>query len=206
VCWQAASVLLAYPDAELLGRLPVVAEAVAGLPRRLGQPFAATLEALGAAAAGGTAGLLAAQAAYVETFDLRNRRSPYLTWWTTGDTRNRGRAMLRFHEVYRAAGSEPPRRELADHLAVVLEFAAIVDPVGGHALLAEHVTPLGMLRRSLADHGSHHVGVVDAVLATLPPPGEDGLREARRLALSGPPVEAVGLDPYPTPSLLEGAR
>ena len=52
----------------------------------------------------------------------------YLTYWTAGDTRNRGREMLVFANAYRDAGVEPPRDEAPDHLPVVLEFAATVDP------------------------------------------------------------------------------
>ena len=39
---------------------------------------------------------LRAAADYVETFDLRRRTTMYLTYWTAGDTRNRGSEMLAF--------------------------------------------------------------------------------------------------------------
>ena len=198
VVWQAASVLLGYPDERLVGLLPLVRDAVAELPGRLGGPLLGALDGLS------DLPLLAAQQQYVETFDHRRRRTLYLTYWVAGDTRNRGRAILRFAEVYRASGATPPREELADHLAVVLEFAATVDPVAGRRLLATHVTPLSMLHDALAQHASPYAGVVEAVLATLPPPGPADLAEARRLAQAGPPVEAVGLEPYPVAGLDRG--
>jgi nitrate reductase delta subunit len=123
----------------------------------------------------------------------------YLTYWVAGDTRNRGRAILRFAETYRAAGVEPPPGELPDHLTVALEFAALVDPSSGYELLAAHRTPVAMLAQALRETGSVYADTVALVLATLPAAGADDLAEARRLTLAGPPVEAVGLDVYPLP-------
>ena len=70
----------------------------------------------------------------------------YLTYWTAGDTRNRGREMHAFAQAYRDAGSRPPVDEAPDHLPVVLEFAATVDPVAGRRLLVEHRVPIDVLR------------------------------------------------------------
>ena len=64
---------------------------------------------------------------YAEVFDWKRRRTLFLTYYTAGDTRNRGMALLAFSDMYRAAGVIPPARELPDHLAVLLEFAATVD-------------------------------------------------------------------------------
>lgn len=210
LCWQAASLLLAYPDEALVADLPMVREAVGALPTALGEPLRALADDLWQAAAQGR--LIDAQARYVETFDQKRRRTLFLTYWTAGDTRNRGQAILRFNSAYREAGAAPPTHELADHLAVVLEFAATVDPVGGGELLAAHATPIALVRDSLAEHGSPYAGVLGAVAATLPEPGPGDLREARRLAMAGPPAEAVGLDlaPYPPAGqallpLLDGA-
>ncbi len=198
VCWQLASALLSYPDGDLLDRLPPLSGAVTTLPARLADHLQPLLDDLGAAAAGGPGALLDAQARYVDTFDLRNRRTLFLSWWTAGDTRNRGQAILRFVETYRDAGVEPPDGELADQLCVVLEFAALVAPVAGRQLLAAHATPLTLLHEAVAGHDAGYGDVIAAVLATVPPPGPDGLREARRLALAGPPAEAVGLEVYPS--------
>ncbi len=59
---------------------------------------------------------MAAAAQYVETFDMRRRSTMYLTYWTAGDTRNRGREMLAFATAYRDAGVKPPRTEAPDYL------------------------------------------------------------------------------------------
>ena len=91
---------------------------------------------------------------YVETFDLRRRCTMYLTYWTAGDTRNRGREMHAFAQAYRDAGVQPPVDEAPDHLPVVLEFAATVDPVAGRRLLVGHRVPIGVLHDSLSERGS----------------------------------------------------
>ena len=42
---------------------------------------------------------LRAQADYVATFDQQRRSTMYLTYWTAGETRQRGTAMLAFAEL-----------------------------------------------------------------------------------------------------------
>jgi nitrate reductase delta subunit len=120
----------------------------------------------------------------------------YLTYWTAGDTRNRGREMLTFASAYRDAGVAPPKAEAPDHLAVVLEFAATVDPMMGRKLLSEYRVAIDVLLRALVDAHSPYKHVIAAVCATLPPVTGQEERRAERLAQQGPPAEAVGLQPF----------
>jgi nitrate reductase molybdenum cofactor assembly chaperone len=78
---------------------------------------------------------MTAATGYVETFDMRRRNTMSLTYWTAGDTRNRGREMLVFATAYRDAGVEPPRKDAPDHLPVVLELPATVNRVIGRRVL-----------------------------------------------------------------------
>jgi nitrate reductase delta subunit len=137
-----------------------------------------------------------AAADYVETFDLRRRSTMYLTYWTAGDTRNRGREMHAFAQAYRDAGSRPPVDEAPDHLPVVLEFAATVDPVAGRRLLVEHRVPIDVLRDALTECGSPYAHTISGVCETLPAATDQEVRRAQRLAQAGPPAEAVGLQPF----------
>ncbi len=188
--WQAASLLLAYPDPRLSVRLDTVEE----LLGHAGGAPAALLDRTVAALRARTP--MDAAADYVATFDMRRNCTMYLTYWTAGDTRNRGREMLAFAAAYRAAGAQPPRGEAPDHLPVVLEFAATVDPRSGRRLLAEHRVPIDVLRGALADAESPYEHTVAAVCATLPAGTDLDLRRAERLAREGPPAEAVGLQPF----------
>ena len=120
----------------------------------------------------------------------------YLTYWTAGDTRNRGRAMLAFAQAYREAGVPPSANEAPDYLPVVLEFAATVDPDRGRRLLTEHRVPIDVLHGALGEAGSPYADTVAAVLATLPAATDAEARRAQRLAADGPPAEAVGLQPF----------
>nr|WP_237519990.1 nitrate reductase molybdenum cofactor assembly chaperone [Streptomyces sp. HUCO-GS316] len=133
---------------------------------------------------------------YVETFDLRRRSCLHLTYYAYGDTRKRGMALLRFKHAYRRAGATLGDHELPDHLAVVLEFAATVDPTSGRRLLLEYRPVVELLRHSLEDSGSPYTDVLNAVCATLPELGTDDRRRIAELAAQGPPEEEVGLEPF----------
>ncbi|WP_137725518.1 nitrate reductase molybdenum cofactor assembly chaperone [Prescottella subtropica] len=188
VVWQCASLLLAYPDAGQSDRLDTVETLLAHVPEAAG--LAATVRALRALPE------LEAATAYVDTFDLHCRTTLLLTYWTDGDTRNRGEAMLRFARVYREAEVEPPAGESSDHLAVLLEFAATVDPAAGGALLAEHRPAIDLLRQRLTKLDSPYAAVLTAVASTLPVATDRDMERSRRLEMSGPPAESVGLQPF----------
>lgn len=188
--WQGASLLLAYPDDGMSERLDIVDELLShlsGAPAALLGQTAAALRSCSA---------MTAAARYVETFDMRRRATMYLTYWTAGDTRNRGREMLSFATVYRQAGVEPPSAEAPDYLPVVLEFAATVDAEAGRCLLSDHRVPLEVLRGALAATGSPYQHTVAAVCATLPVTTGAQSRRAQRLTDAGPPTESVGLQPF----------
>lgn len=192
--WQSVSLLLGYPDDDLLGRLPLVVAASGELPDRLGGPLRATAELILATP------LTELQADYVETFDSRRRCNLFLTYFAHGDTRKRGVALLRFKQAYLRAGFVLDDSELPDHLCVVLEFAATVDPDLGGRLLLDHRAGLELLRIALRDAGSPWAPPVSVLAETLPPLRGDEWDVVRRLAAEGPPEEEVGLDPYAGPA------
>lgn len=198
--WQAASLLLAYPDDQQSRRLDTVDRLLECVTGQAAASLGKTAAALR------MRDTMKAAAEYVETFDLRRRSTMLLTYWTAGDTRNRGAQMLVFAQAYRDAGVRPPKDEAPDHLPVVLEFAATVDPQAGRRLLADHRVPIEVLRQALIDADSSYAPAVAAVAATLPSAGE---QDARRLMHSGPPAEAVGLQPFQLtvpPRRAEGRR
>lgn len=197
----AASWLLYYPDELLLAKLDLIAAAVESLPAKTRIPLESFLSHLH------NTPIQEVQQHYVGIFDMKRKACPYLSYWTDGDTRNRGQAILRFKEIYRDSGFKLNERELADHIAVVLEFAA-VDQLNGESLLHEHLAPIGLIRDALDQMGSVYVHVLDAVLATLTQITPEVQARMAELALSGPPVESVGLEPFSINSFAEraGAR
>ncbi|MBF6327096.1 nitrate reductase molybdenum cofactor assembly chaperone [Nocardia transvalensis] len=202
--WRLAALLLDYPSAETLAMVDELSAATAQLPAGVRGRLEAFLPHLRAADP------IALAQQYVETFDLRRRASLHLTYYAYGDTRKRGLALLRFKHAYRHAGVELGDGELPDHLPVLLEFAATVDPLGGERLLGEHVPVIELLRLSLADMGSPYADVLTAVVATLPPLTTADRRRIAELAAAGPPEEEVGLEPFAMDPLLftgsEGRR
>jgi nitrate reductase delta subunit len=195
IAWQSASLLLDYPDEGLLARLDLLRDASHQLPAAVGDPLREVVVRLGSTP------LADLQADYVATFDSRRRCNLFLTYFAHGDTRKRGVALLRFKQAYLASGYDLKQAggELPDHLCVVLEYAACVDPEQGRRLLLDHRAGLELLRMSLADMGSPWAGVLASVSATLPALRGDERDAVRRLAAEGPPEEEVGLTPYGTP-------
>jgi nitrate reductase delta subunit len=196
---QSVSLLLGYPSEQLLEQLPVLRRVADGLPEEAAAPLRRLCDHLSATPLG------QAQADYTDVFDLRRRCCLYLTYFSHGDTRQRGMALLRFSHAYRTAGAEPVGEELPDHLAVVCEFAATADLVLGLRLLREHRAGLELVRAALVDAGSPYVDAVDVLRALLGEASEHDLDKARELARSGPPEEDVGLEPFGPPELM-GAR
>ncbi|MGV0675383.1 nitrate reductase molybdenum cofactor assembly chaperone [Mycolicibacterium fortuitum] len=186
--WQAASLMLAYPDeghADRLQKAARLLDHVTGEPKAL----------LGETVVGlSVRRPMELQQEYVETFDLHKRCTMLLTYWTSGDTRNRGADMVEFTQAYRAAGVEIPKHEAPDHLPVVLEFAATVNPDAGRALLTKYRVPIGVVARALADRKSLYAPVLAAVDASLPSPAS--FDDVSRLMMCGPPAESVGLQPF----------
>ncbi|WP_327109762.1 nitrate reductase molybdenum cofactor assembly chaperone [Nocardia sp. NBC_01730] len=199
--WRIAALLLDYPTEQTLAMIDQLTTAAIGLPDAIREHLSDCLQYLRVTAP------LELAASYVETFDMRRRASLHLTFYAYGDTRKRGMALLRFKHAYRHAGVELGDEELPDHLPVLLEFAATVDPIGGERLLGEHVPVLELLRLSLSDNGSPYAGVLAAVRATLPPPTTADRRRIAELAAQGPPEEEVGLEPFAMdPSLFDGSE
>jgi nitrate reductase molybdenum cofactor assembly chaperone NarJ/NarW len=193
------SLALGYPDPRWRRDLPLLrdgAEAIAGPARSRLRSF------LDAVARYAPAEL---EQAYVDTFDLHRRCCLYLTYYSCGDTRKRGMALLQFTSRYRAAGFELADGELPDHLAVLCEFTA-ASREGGLDLFRKHRAGLELLRAGLADADSPWLDVVDAIRAVLPEAAPRDLRRALDLARTGPPAEEVGLEPFAPPEYMGGRR
>ncbi|MET7425950.1 nitrate reductase molybdenum cofactor assembly chaperone [Dactylosporangium sp. NPDC005555] len=188
VAARAASLLLRYPDKDVLAALPMIIAASDGVPAAVAEPLRFV-----AGHRGDTdPGQLAAD--YVQLFDFRRRCSLHLTYYTAGDTRKRGEALVLFAEIYKSAGLELVDGELPDYLPAVLDLAAVDER--GWRLLRENRIGLDLLMQALAAEKSVYRLAIEAVRQMLPPPQPGDLAAAARLARTGPPVEQVGLEPF----------
>lgn len=186
VAARAASLLLRYPDRDTLDALPTLLQALDALPPGIAHQLRPVAEHR----AGTDPGRLADD--YVQLFDFRRRCCLHLTYYTAGDTRRRGEALVLFTAGYKTAGAEVVGGELPDYLPAVLDLAAVHDD--GWRLLRENRVGLDLLATAL--EASVYGHAVEAVRAMLPPPQPGDIAAAVRLAQTGPPVEQVGLEPF----------
>jgi nitrate reductase delta subunit len=192
VVHQVAAWCLGYPDEELVGRLPALRAATESLAS--GRPRHGLQDFLDHAAATPLQDL---QRHYVDVFDVSRRHALYLSYWTDGDTRRRGQVLASIKARYRASGwLVDTHGELTDFLPLVLEYAALADPVDGPALLQEYRPSLELLRIALVEDHTPYASVVEAVCATLPGPSPADRAAVQRMVAEGPPREEVGLDAY----------
>ncbi len=194
--YEIASLLLCYPDPDVLARDVDAAGAATALPQRLRAPLERFL-----AHRRCTAGI-DLEREYVETFDSRRRCTLNVSYYLYGDTRRRGVALLRLKRMYAAAGLVLDSDELPDHLPVMLEFAALAPEGYGEHVLQEHRVGVELLLLALRDAGRPHADVLEAVSAALPRLGLSQTRAVRRLAAEGPPDEQVGLEPFAPPEVM----
>ena len=189
--WQVVSLLLDYPDEVLVGRVPMLRGVVAGLPDAQRLPLVEVLDTIE------HGDLVALQQEYVDTFDVTRKCSLHLTYFTSGDTRRRGVALVEFKQAYRRAGLEfDTDAELPDHLCVVLEFGAVQDWATAWHLLTRHRVGIEVLRAGLAQRSSPWLPALQALRSTLPELDGDDQEALMRLVAQGPPQEEVGLEPY----------
>lgn len=205
VVQMAAGLLLDYPG----DSLPQIIEAVAS-DRGL-MPGPAAAEILTFCDVAQEWGVRRLQEHYVEIFDQRRRCALYLSYYSAGDTRGRGAALLGFREIMRRAGFELVREELPDYLPVVLEFCARNEDAGtersgqeqggGDALLRANREGLEVIRAALVSASSPYAHLLEALCTTLPPLDAATLERYRALIDQGPPTEMVGLAALDTEAL-----
>ena len=184
------SILLRYPDDEVLEHRAEIAEAARDLPD---SPSKDAVLAFLTHWENEPASRL--QAAYTEAFDFKRRGCLYLSYYRYGDQRARGQVLADMKESYARAGYPLDTTELPDYLPLVLEFASEV-PEEGLLMLAENRAAIEVIRRSLYHDKSPHAHLVDALAFFLPGLDEETVAEMQKLIVQGPPQESVGLEPY----------
>lgn len=191
--YQAISLVLDYPSDQLVSRLPLLRETVADCERsgvRAAARLGPLLDHLQATP------LPDLERDYVETFDLRRRCCLHLSYYSYGDTRKRGMALLDIKQAYKASGVDLSDVELPDHLCVLLEFTATIDPPVGRVLLGDNRPGIELLRISLSERESPYALALEALTGTFPKLLGDERDIVRSLIAAGPPDEEVGMEAY----------
>lgn len=195
-----AAVLLDYPDATFAEQIPVIRGELEALDEQVADEFQAFLDWAEQLS------LDQIEAAYVDTFDRRRKCSLYLSYYTTGDTRQRGMALVTFQQAFEAAGWRVAQGELPDYLPAVLELSARTGDELAQHLLGVNREGLEVLRAALESLDSPWASVMRAVLATLGPIDDRAAAAFRKLVMEGPPSELVGIQDLPFPVTKESAR
>ena len=194
--YKLVSLLLQYPDAELLAARAELAAAALELPAG---PQRDAIAAFARWQCGVPGEEL--QARYVETFDFSRRACLYLSYHLFGDRRQRGMALLALKQRYAAHGFELGDGELPDYLPVVLEFAALAGEPGLEVLRRSRES-IELVRAALHADASPWAPLLEAVAAPLPGLTRTQVARVRRLAQEGPPEEEVGLEPFAPPHVM----
>lgn len=151
--YKILSVLLEYPDQELLDHLPELRAEIAKSPDVDVAERDALRKFLEHLANTPLTGL---QADYVKTFDLTPEHSLHLTHHLFGDDndKNRGPALIDLGELYKDYGVKVMTNELPDYLPLILEFAAMLDDNEAMVFLADAKKVLKVLTDNLNKAGS----------------------------------------------------
>lgn len=158
--YKMLSVLLEYPDQELLDHLPELRSEteccvdVDPAEREAMLEFLAHLQ---------HTPLTELQADYVRTFDLTAEHSLHLTHHLFGDDKNRGPALIDLGELYKDYGVEVVTNELPDYLPLILEFAAYLDDGEANVFLSDAHKVLGALAENLKKAESPYAALLSIV-------------------------------------------
>ena len=183
--FQAAALLLAYPEQELFDRLGIIEAALAG--SAAAERFAPVLAHLRSQP------LREGQSFHVQEFDLSRRHALHLSYWTDGDTRRRGEVLAEIKGVYRDSGLLGDLSgELPDYLPIMLEFA-VADSDRGEGLLQRFRASLELLRIGLAEDHLPHAGILTAICDRLPGESPKTRVEVQAMVDEVAPLEFVGL-------------
>lgn len=160
--YKILSVLLEYPDQELLDHLPELRTEIAKSPDMDAAEKEALRKFLEHLANTPLTGL---QADYVKTFDLTPEHSLHLTHHLFGDDndKNRGPALIDLGELYKDYGVKVMTNELPDYLPLILEFAAMLDDNEAMVFLADAKKVLKVLTENLNKAGSPYAAPLSIV-------------------------------------------
>jgi nitrate reductase delta subunit len=192
------ALLLDYPDEQLLAGHDEIAGALAGLdpsPRReaLTQFVTWLYES----------DRFTIEQEYVASFDFSKRTTLHLSFYTYGDRRQRGMAMLALKERFAAAGLPfADGGNLPDYLPALLEFAALAAAEDGDELLRQLRAGIEIIRVGLHETASPYALLLDALVAGMPKLTRGQRAALEKLAVEGPPTEEVGLEPFAPPEIM----
>jgi len=171
------SLLLSYPEAEMLAALDEMAVVIEQENIILDDHKESILRIIDSYR--GT-DLLNVQEDYVALFDRGRFLSLHIFEHVHGESRDRGQAMVNLLQMYEAHGFEMTTHELPDYIPLFLEFLSQQEEPEAVQLLQDAMPVLSLLGARLAERGSEFRTIFDALSGFGGAP--DALAEIRQQA------------------------
>ena len=184
------SVLLSYPEAEMLAALDEMACVIEQEYLLLAVHKKSVLALIDTYRG---ADLLAIQEAYVALFDRGRFLSLHIFEHVHGESRDRGQAMVNLLQMYEAHGFAMSTHELPDYIPLFLEFLSQQEQTEAAQLLHDAMPVLSLLGARLIEHGSKFSAIFDALAGFAGEP--EALAEIRlQAATEGADETLVNMD------------
>ncbi|MCR9039845.1 nitrate reductase molybdenum cofactor assembly chaperone [Bacillus sp. L381] len=175
ITFSALSCLLSYPDEEWRAELPDWKTLILDISS---QEIRKKLLRFLKAAAGFSQEALIEH--YVYTFDFGKKTNMYVTYFNSGEQRERGIELLHLKNTYQQSGFLPTEKELPDYLPLMLEFAAIAEIEAARSVFEKYLSNVRELASRLEKNDSIYAGLLHVLIAAL----EDiGVRESKEGAV-----------------------
>ena len=160
--YKILSVLLEYPEQELIDNLPEIRAIVDESADLDAEERAALRKFLDYMT---SVPLTEVQANYVDTFDRTPEHSLHLTHHLFGDEsdRDRGPALIDLSEMFKEYGVKTVTNELPDYLPLLLEFTSYLDDNEATVFLSDVNKVLGLLTDNLTKAGSPYVAPLSII-------------------------------------------
>jgi nitrate reductase delta subunit len=156
--FKAVSLLLRFPDQDLMDSLPSVRAALedgsSGAPGRRCRAFIDYLE---------THSLMQLKEEFSRFFDFSPETCLNMTYHRYGEGRERGSALAGFIELYRNSGYELLGSELPDYLPLILEFLSIGDEDASLKIIREWADQVKNLAHRLKESESPYAAPIEAL-------------------------------------------
>ena len=184
------SVLLSYPEAEMLAALDEMAGVIEQENLLLAAHKKSVLALIDIYRG---ADLLDVQEAYVALFDRGRFLSLHIFEHVHGESRDRGQAMVNLLQMYEAHGFEMSTHELPDYIPLFLEFLSQQEQTKAVQLLHDAMPVLSLLGARLTERGSEFSAIFDALAGFAGEP--EALAEIRlQAATEGEDETLVNMD------------
>ena len=158
------SILLCYPEQELIDALPELRAMLNAMPEIM--PKRTALE--GFLDHLQNTKLLELQEDYVHTFDRNRNHALYIFEHVHGEDRDRGSAMVDLLEEYRKYDFELGDDELPDYLPALLEFLSLINHQDAQKLLGDAVHVINHIAEKLASSQSPYAVLLQTAVMLSP--------------------------------------